>query len=376
MDELVLAEATKASGAVAFVIDLERACFDADFGRLGLIKADYLLVDIIEKLAPAERSDFSQAVLAGEIDQRVRLVGEEGAVRYLRFIGKRRSDGCLTGLVLPAGRFCVDAGDQLKRENRVTAAVADGEILAHYQPIVSLETSALVGFEALARWDRPGVGLIGPDDFIPLADDLDLLGRIGTQVRDAAALDLSAWRTALPNTPLFIAANATVSELLTDGFAETLIGSIERSGLRAGSYKLEIAETEIMRQPDEAARVIADLKAAGIQLALDDFGTGYSSLSRLDQFNFDTVKIDRYFIRAMASSSSATKVVESVMQLANHLGMTVVAEGIETAETAAQLAEMGCDYGQGFRFAGAVAPELAAEIVKSGLPGRIAPPPR
>lgn len=371
MDERVLIDAAKASGAVAFVIDPERARFEGDVASLGLLAAEYALEDLIERLAPAERADFLRAVLSGEIDQRVRLVGEEGAVRYLRFIGQHWGHGALTGLVLPAGRFSVDAGDRLKRENRVKAAVDDGEILAHYQPIVSLETGALVGFEALARWDRPGVGLIGPDDFIPMADDLDLLGRIGMQVRKAAAMDLSAWRAAAPDAPLFIAANATVSELLSDGFAETLIGSIEQSGLRAGSYKLEIAETEIMRQPDEAARVIADLKAAGIQLALDDFGTGYSSLSRLDQFNFDTVKIDRYFIRAMAASDSAVKVVESVMQLANHLGMTVVAEGIENAETADRLAGLGCDYGQGFRFAGAVAPELAAEIVKSGLPGRI-----
>jgi EAL domain-containing protein (putative c-di-GMP-specific phosphodiesterase class I) len=375
MDEQVLTEAAKASGAVAFVIDPERARLEGDVASLGLFSYEYPLEALIERLAPAEREDFLQAVLSGEIDQRVRLVGEEGAVRYLRFIGRQWGHGALTGLVLPAGRFSVDAGDRLQRENRVTAAVDDGEILAHYQPIVSLESGALVGFEALARWDRPGVGLIGPDDFIPLADDLDLLGRIGTQVRHTAAMDLSAWRAASPDIPLFIAANATVSELLSDGFAETLIGSIERSGLRAGSYKLEIAETEIMRQPDEAARVIADLKAAGIQLALDDFGTGYSSLSRLDQFNFDTVKIDRYFIRAMGSSESATKVVESVMQLANHLGMTVVAEGIENAEIADTLAALGCDYGQGFRFAGALAPELAAEIVKSGLPGRIAAPP-
>ena len=129
-----------------------------------------------------------------------------------------------------------------------------------------------------------------------------------------------------------------------------------------------------MREPDRAAAVLTQLKAAGIQIALDDFGTGYSSLSRLDQFSFDTIKIDRYFVRAMSTSASATKVVESVLQLAKHYGMTVVAEGIESADTGKQLAAMGCDFGQGFRYAGAVAPELAAEIVRAGLPGRIRSP--
>jgi len=279
----------------------------------------------------------------------------------------------VSGLVLPAGRFSVDARDQLDRETRISDAVECGEILAHYQPIIALETGALAGFEALARWDRPGVGIIGPDDFLSLADDMDLLGEIGDRVREMAARDLAAWRQTAAHAPLFMAANASVGELLADGFADRLIAAISKAGLRAGTYKLEIAETEIMREPDRAAAVITQLKAAGIQIALDDFGTGYSSLSRLDQFSFDTVKIDRYFVRAMATSASATKVVESVLQLAKHYGMTVVAEGIESAETAEQLAAMGCDYGQGFRYAGAVAPELAAEIVRSGLTGRIKP---
>lgn len=374
MDDALFSRAARATGAVAFSLDLDRAHFSGPVGEIGLLKPDYRMDDIIDMLAPGDREDFTAALVSGDIDLRVRMVGEEGAVRYLRFIGSRAGDESLTGLILPAGRFSIDARDQLDRETRVTDAVEDGEILAHYQPIIALETGRLAGFEALARWDRPGVGIIGPDDFLALADDLDLLGRIGDQVRETAARDLAAWRRSASGAPLFMAANASVGELLADGFADRLIAAVTRAGLRAGTYKLEIAETEIMREPDRAAAVIAELKAAGIQIALDDFGTGYSSLSRLDEFSFDTVKIDRYFVRAMSASASAAKVVESVLQLAKHYGMTVVAEGIESAETADQLAAMGCDFGQGFRFAGAVAPELAAEIVRSGLPGRIISP--
>jgi EAL domain-containing protein (putative c-di-GMP-specific phosphodiesterase class I) len=374
MDEALFSRAARASGAVAFAIDLETARFSGRVGELGLLKPDYKLDDIINMLAPGDREDFTAALVAGDIDLRVRLVGEEGAVRYLRFIGSRIENGSVSGLVLPAGRFSVDARDQLDRETRISDAVEGGEILAHYQPIIALETGALAGFEALARWDRPGVGIIGPDDFLSLADDMDLLGEIGDRVREMAARDLAAWRLTAVSAPLFMAANASVGELLADGFADRLIAAVSKAGLRAGTYKLEIAETEIMREPDRAAAVLTQLKAAGIQIALDDFGTGYSSLSRLDQFSFDTVKIDRYFVRAMSTSASATKVVESVLQLAKHYGMTVVAEGIESADTGKQLAAMGCDFGQGFRYAGAVAPELAAEIVRAGLPGRIRSP--
>ncbi len=369
-----LESAARASGAVAFEIDAVTARFEGPLEKLGLKHDLCGTQDLIDRIAPAEQADFAAALKAGTIDLRIRLVGETGSVRYLRFIGSASDDGALQGFVLPAGRFSADTRHQLNRETSVTAAVADDEILAHYQPIVSLQTRQLAGFEALARWDRPGMGLIGPDDFIPLADDLDLLAEIGRKVRHMAAEDLSAWRAARPQVPLFVAANASVGELLSDGFVSTFLASVEHAGLRAGSYKLEIAETEIMKQPEKAAGVIAELKAAGIQLALDDFGTGYSSLSRLDQFNFDTVKIDRYFVRAMESSGSAAKVVESVLQLARHLGMTVVAEGIETETVAQRLADLGCDYGQGFLFAGAMAPELAAELVQNGRDGRIKAP--
>jgi EAL domain-containing protein (putative c-di-GMP-specific phosphodiesterase class I) len=376
MDDALYSRAARASGAVAFEVERDVVRFVGDISAIGLKHACYPVSDILEKIAPTDQAGFSRALSVGELDLRVRLIGESGAVRYLRFLGAQNASGLMTGLVFPAGRFSHDTRDQLDKETRVTAAVSDGEILAHYQPIIALETGALAGFEALARWDRPGVGIIGPDDFLSLADDLDLLGDIGNRVRAAAAGDLAAWRKACPDAPLFVAANTSVGELVSEGFADRLIEVVAQAGLRAGAYKLEIAETEIMKEPDRAASVIAALKQGGIQIALDDFGTGYSSLSRLDQFNFDTVKIDRYFVRSMETSDSATKVVESVLQLAKHLGMTVVAEGIESSETARHLAEMGCDYGQGFRYAGALAPEFAAEVVRAGLSGRIAAPGR
>jgi EAL domain-containing protein (putative c-di-GMP-specific phosphodiesterase class I) len=149
---------------------------------------------------------------------------------------------------------------------------------------------------------------------------------------------------------------------------------VRQAELPAGAFKLEIAETEIMRDPDQAAGVMARLAAGGVALALDDFGTGYSSLARLEMLPFDVVKIDRYFVRAMAANESAGTVVQSVIQLARHFGMKIVAEGIESAEIAEGLRAMGCDFGQGYRYAGALAPDQALLAVRNGLEGRFLPP--
>lgn len=367
-------QAVSAARALTFEADYETIRFAGAPDLFDLPASEFAFFDFLDGVAPVDRARLEKALGSDRIDARLRLIGPDGGVRFARLIGERGRDGLMRGLMTPAGATDTGAQGRVAAEGELNDGVSAGEISAHYQPIIALETGRLAGFEALARWDRPGIGLVGPDDFLGLAGELDLLGQIGRQVRSDAARDLAAWRRANPDAPLFVAANATVSELLTPGFAEQLIGDVTGAGLRAGTYKLEIAETEIMRQPEEAEAVIRDLKAAGIGIALDDFGTGYSSLSRLDRFNFDTVKIDRYFVRALAAAESAAKVVESVLQLARHFGMTVVAEGVEDADTAARLAEMGCDYAQGFRYAGAVDPEAAARIASGGLAGRFLAP--
>lgn len=363
-----------AARALAFTADFESVTFSGDVAMFDLSQDRYELLDFLEQIAPVDRVPLEKALAHDTIDARIRLIGTTDRVHYVRFLGQRGADGHLRGLLTPAGTSGVEARGRVAAEDELGQGVDAGEIVAHYQPIVALETGRLAGFEALARWDRPGVGLIAPDDFLGLADEIDLLGRIGRQVRGDAARDLSTWRSASPQVPLFVAANATVSELLEPGFAARLIGDVEVSGLRAGAYKLEISETEIMRQPDEAEAIIRDLRAAGIAIALDDFGTGYSSLSRLDRFNFDTVKIDRYFVKALAAGETASKVVDSVLQLARHFGMTVVAEGVEDREVAARLAELGCDYAQGFLYAGALDPQAAAMVARDGLSGRFKRP--
>ncbi|WP_339743084.1 EAL domain-containing protein [uncultured Maricaulis sp.] len=366
----------RAAGAVVFTIALDRGLirFTGAFESFGLDRAQCDWGEFCARLGPADQASLDLALRGDRIDLRVRLIGEGGDVAYIRLLGERSGEQQFVGLMTPAG-WSGDGAVRIHEEHALANAVAAGEVLAWYQPIIALETGRLAGFEALARWERPGVGVLVPQDFLAMADDLDLLGRISTEVRASAIADLSVWRAACAGSgDLFVAANATVSELLSPDFADALLDTVRRAKLPPGAFKLEIAETEIMREPDLAASAMAKLAAGGVALALDDFGTGYSSLARLEMLPFNVVKIDRYFVRAMAANESAGTVVQSVIQLARHFDMKVVAEGIESAACADGLRAMGCDFGQGYRYAGALAPDQALLAVRDGIEGRFLPP--
>ncbi|SDM22655.1 EAL domain-containing protein [Maricaulis salignorans] len=367
----------RAAGAVAFAIELDRGGqirFTGALEAFGLQRATFDWSGFCDRLGPADHARLDAALGGDRLDLRIRLIGETGSVAYVRLLGRRVTEQRFEGLMTPAG-LSGEGALRIREEHALANAVAAGEVIAWYQPIIALATGRLAGFEALARWERPGVGVLAPQDFLAMADDLDLLDRISTEVRASAIADLSLWRTVCEGgSELFVAANATVSELVSPSFPDALLEAVRQAQLPAGAFKLEIAETEIMRDPDLAAGVMARLSAGGIALALDDFGTGYSSLARLEMLPFDVVKIDRYFVRAMAANESAGTVVQSVIQLARHFGMKIVAEGIESAESGDGLRAMGCDFGQGYRYAGALAPDQALLAVRHGLEGRFLPP--
>jgi EAL domain-containing protein (putative c-di-GMP-specific phosphodiesterase class I) len=376
MTESEFEAGARAAGAVAFAIALDegRIRFTGEHALFGLDAGELDWSAFCTRLGPTDHASLDLALSGDLIDARVRLIGTGGSVAYVRLLGRRVGGERFEGLMTPAG-WSGEGALRIREEHALANAVTGGEVRAYYQPIIALATGRLAGFEALARWERPGVGVLAPQDFLAMADDLDLLGRISTEVRASAIADLSTWRQAGAGCEgLFVAANATVTELLTPGFPDALLQAVKLARLPAGAFKLEIAETEIMRDPDLAASAMARLSQGGIALALDDFGTGYSSLARLDMLPFDVVKIDRYFVRAMAANESAGTVVQSVIQLARHFGMKVVAEGIETAEGASMLEAMRCDFGQGYRYAGALSPDDARLAVQNGVPGRFLPP--
>jgi EAL domain-containing protein (putative c-di-GMP-specific phosphodiesterase class I) len=197
---------------------------------------------------------------------------------------------------------------------------------------------------------------------------------VGESVRAMAALDLSAWHAAYSGAlDLFVTANATATEVSAPDFADRLLEAVRAARLPAGGFKLEVNETDVMLDPDAAERTLNAVRDQGVPIVLDDFGTGYSSLARLDRFAFDVVKLDQYFIRAALTDGSARSIISSVVRIAESYGMLVVAEGVETEAAQALCLDLGCDYGQGFLYAQALAPQDAAQAVTAGLKTRFHP---
>ena len=226
--------------------------------------------------------------------------------------------------------------------------------------LVRLDTGELSGFEALCRWRHPRRGLLPPDEFLPLAEEMGLMEEIGERMIRASARQLSEWQARhAPAWQLTCSVNLSTGEIHRPGLVEDVAGLIAKYRLRKGAVKLEITESDIMRDPEGAAVVLKALREGGAGLALDDFGTGFSSLSYLTRLPFYTLKIDRYFVRTMATNEGSAKIVKSVVKLGQDLNLEVVAEGVENAQMAHQLMELGCDYGQGFGYAPALSPQEA-----------------
>lgn len=369
--------AARAAGALAVELDGAALRLEGDAGRHGLagVQAAGRLDALLALAAPGDRAALAAFSERRSLDGRVRLIGEDGRLRYVRVIGGPAPEGAWRGLIIPAGPSPDGGLAAVDLETGLCDALANQAVLAHHQPVIALATGRLAGFEALARWERPDGSALGPDVFMGVAADRGLVGEIGDAVRSCAARDASAWRAARPDaTALFVAANATASELCAPDFAARLIAEVQAAGLPPHAFKLEISETEVMRDPDAAETAMKSLRSAGFSLVLDDFGTGYSSLSRLDRFPFDTVKIDQYFTRLAETDPSARTIIAGVVRIARSYAMTIVAEGVETAAAAELCAELGCDYGQGFRYAQALSPQDAAHAVVNGVEGRFGPP--
>ena len=253
-----------------------------------------------------------------------------------------------------------DGLTRLALEADLRGAIARGEICPFYQPVVRLANGAISGFEALVRWRHPRRGLIMPDDFLPMAGDMGLLHEIGAHMMQASAFQLAEWRKRHRAAgELTVSVNLSTGEIHREHLVEDVARILHETGLPCGALKLEITESDIMRDPERAALILQELREAGAGLALDDFGTGFSSLSYLTRLPFDTLKIDRYFVRTMGANEGSAKIVRSVVNLGKDLFLEVVAEGVENAAIARQLMEIACRYGQGFGYAPALSPQEA-----------------
>jgi EAL domain-containing protein (putative c-di-GMP-specific phosphodiesterase class I) len=235
-------------------------------------------------------------------------------------------------------------------ESYLRRAVDDGEFTLHYQPIFSLATGRLASFEALLRWQHPTRGLLAPSEFLPVAEETGAIVGIGGWVLVEACRQARQWKDRYPDCPFTMAVNLSPTQLLQPDIVEVVQGALVRSGLAASDLTLELTEG-IMVDGHEILGRLNALKALGVQLAIDDFGTGYSSLGHLRQLPFDVLKVDKTFVDDVAQGPEASAFARAIIKLGQTLGLAMVAEGVEHADQAARLKELGCEFAQGYWFA-------------------------
>jgi diguanylate cyclase (GGDEF)-like protein len=261
------------------------------------------------------------------------------------------------------------AVDRLETERDLRRAVERRELFLQYQPIVSLETGAVRGFEALVRWRHPERGIIPPAKFIPLAEETGLIIPVGMWVLGEACRQMRRWQELYPaDEPLTISVNLSGRQFTQPDLLEQIEAVLRETGLDPRGLKLEITESVVMENLEAATRTLERLRALGVELSVDDFGTGYSSLSYLQRFPVSTLKIDRSFVSRMTESGGTAEIVRTVMRLAQNLGMGVVAEGVETERQREMLRALECEFGQGFYFSRPMDGDAAEELIRSYIP--------
>jgi EAL domain-containing protein (putative c-di-GMP-specific phosphodiesterase class I) len=239
--------------------------------------------------------------------------------------------------------------ERLRIENDLRGALSRSELLLHWQPVVR-GRSTIVGAEALVRWQHPDRGLVGPEDFVPLAEDSGLIRSIGEWTLERAAAQAGAWQRELPAQAWF-AVNVSAAELAQgDAFVQKVTNTLRAHGLEGGRIELEVTERVLMSNFEGNAETLRRIGELGVRFAIDDFGTGYSSLAYLRRLPIDKLKIDRLFLKSLESNAADQAIVRTIASLADTLGIAVAAEGVETAEQLERLLSLGCDQWQGHLF--------------------------
>ena len=263
------------------------------------------------------------------------------------------------------------ASSSLRLLAEMRRAEGDRELRLHYQPVLQLHNEAVIGVEALIRWQHPTRGLVQPDDFVPFAERSGLIVGIGAWVVHEACEQAAVWAAErqLPTAQLTISVNVSGRQLARRaGLLRAVSLALDETGIEPTSLVLEVTESALMDDAEAALRVLTELKTLGVQIAIDDFGTGYSSLVYLKRFPVDLIKIDRSFVAGLGRDREDAAIVRSVIDLAHALGIATVAEGIETRRHLAMLQDLGCAFGQGYLWSPAVPADQAALWTREGTP--------
>jgi diguanylate cyclase (GGDEF)-like protein len=261
--------------------------------------------------------------------------------------------------------------ERLDLENGLRRALQRDELRVYYQPEVSAAQGRMVALEALVRWEHPDRGLLEPREFVPLAEETGLIVEIGAWVLNEACMQVAAWRR--NGSQVDLAVNVSSRQLVQPDIVEVVRSALERSGLPAESLCLEITESAVMRDPEAALATLTLVKELGVKIALDDFGVGFSSLAQLkEMLPLHALKVDRSFISGLADDDRNSAIVAAVVMMATTLGLTAIAEGVETEAQALQARALGCDVSQGFFF---TRPEPADRMTErlgsDGLTGHV-----
>jgi diguanylate cyclase (GGDEF)-like protein len=260
------------------------------------------------------------------------------------------------------------AVERLMTKSKLKRAFERNELLVHYQPKYNLETGLVTGAEALVRWELPERGIIMPSDFIPIAEESSLIIEIGEWVLERVCEDFRDWQRSISPTNR-ISVNLSLRQLRQPNFIKRISSILRQSQVSPTSLELEITETTLMENPERTIKMLNELYSLGLYLAIDDFGTGYSSLSALQQFPISTLKIDKSFVRDVATNSDDATIVGTIIHMGKSLKMDVVAEGVETEEQLTFLQQMNCTYVQGLLFGEPMSSDNYLELLLSQTAG-------
>ncbi|WP_172891548.1 bifunctional diguanylate cyclase/phosphodiesterase [Cohaesibacter sp. ES.047] len=248
--------------------------------------------------------------------------------------------------------------ERAKIEKDLQKALDDGEIRPHYQPLIDLTSNEVYGFEALARWERPGHGNVSPEHFIRVAEDMGIITRLSEELLRLACIDAMEW----PN-DIILSFNLSPVQLKDPLLGLRIVKIINQVGFPSHRLELEITESALVQDVEHASEIVSQLRSIGVKLSLDDFGTGYSSLSQLSQLDFDRLKVDQSFISNFKDNEKQMAIVKTILLLSESLGLSTTAEGIENREQLAILKELGCGCGQGYLLGRPVDSASALDLV-------------